>query len=113
MKNILVVNNDVDTMSLIQTWLHKKGYQVSYTENADEAVEKITIENPDLVILDVLQKDVLQKVEKKIQEKTFQVLMMTGYSDGFNVDDTNMVDDIIEKPFNLQSFEQKVKALVR
>ena len=37
MAKILVVNNDIDMMSLLKKWLQRKNYEVKYTSNGEDA----------------------------------------------------------------------------
>ena len=112
MKKILVVNNDFDTMTLLKSWLEKKTYNVRYTGNQEEVPKIIKEFRPELVIVDVLQKEVAEKLKTYKKTRSVPVLLMTGYT----LRQKNIflpVDDIIEKPFNLPLLEKKIEKLIQ
>ena len=53
-KKILIVDDDVDIISVLQTILTKEGYKVVTAMNKKEGIEKMLSEKPDLAILDVM-----------------------------------------------------------
>ena len=50
---ILIVDDDPTTRKLIGLFLKAKGYTVSYAENGLDGIEKIGMENPNLIITDL------------------------------------------------------------
>jgi two-component system chemotaxis response regulator CheY len=50
---ILIVDDDPTTRKLIGLFLKAKGYAVAYAENGLDGIEKIGIENPNLIITDL------------------------------------------------------------
>jgi two-component system chemotaxis response regulator CheY len=50
---ILIVDDDPTTRKLIGLFLKAKGYQVAYAENGLDGIEKIGMENPNLIITDL------------------------------------------------------------
>jgi len=111
MKNILVINNDFDTMSLLKSWLEKKGYRVKFTGNHDKAIQLLKEFNPALIIIDILQGPLVRAI-KSHKEFDIPMLLMTGYTSR-SVDRNLPVDDMIEKPFDLALFEKKIKKLLQ
>ena len=55
---ILVVDDELDTLGLIQLTLQTAGYQVQTAPGGQEALRIIRQEPPDLVILDIMMPDV-------------------------------------------------------
>ena len=111
MEKILVVNNDIDTMTLIKKWLEKKSYKVKYTGSHDEVPGLVKTFKPDLLLVDVLQKDVIKEIENTQKDLPVPVIMMTGYTLRQSVREVD-VDDIIEKPFDPYLLEKKIKKLL-
>ncbi|MEP6617094.1 MAG: response regulator [Ginsengibacter sp.] len=111
MEHILIVNNDEDTMSLLKMWLEKKNYKVTYTSKRDEVPKIVKEYNPRLIIVDVLQKEVVETLRIDEETSKVPVLLMTGYTQRQNLS-TIQVDDMIEKPFNLRLLEKKIERLV-
>ncbi len=53
-KKILIVDDDIDVITIIETILQKEGYQVISASDKKEGMKKIREEKPDLAILDVM-----------------------------------------------------------
>ena len=112
MKKILVVNNDFDTMSLLKSWLEKKTYEVKFTGNQKEVPRIMKEFAPELVIVDVIQKEVAEQLKINKKTRSVPVLLMTGYTLR-QMNNQLPVDDTIEKPFNLHLLEKKIERLIR
>ena len=112
MKKILVVNNDFDTMSLLKSWLEKKTYEVKFTGNQKEVPKIMKEFAPELVIVDVIQKEVAEQLKINKKTRSVPVLLMTGYTLR-QMNSQLPVDDTIEKPFNLHLLEKKIERLTR
>jgi two-component system alkaline phosphatase synthesis response regulator PhoP len=112
MKKILVINNDFDTMALLKTWLERKTYEVKYTGNQEEVPEIVKEFRPELVIVDVLQKDVAEQLKENEKTRSVPVLLMTGYTLK-QMNSPVPADDTIEKPFNLPLLEKKIERLIQ
>lgn len=113
MQKILVVNNDFDTMELLKSWLERKKYKVKFTGNEDEVHDIVKKFEPDLLIVDVLKDMVAKKVKSSEDMKSIPVLLMTGYTNTTRNITKEDVDDIIEKPFNLQVLQMKIEKLLK
>lgn len=53
-KKVLIVDDDIDVITVIETILTHEGYEVVSANNKKEGMEKIRAEKPDLAILDVM-----------------------------------------------------------
>jgi DNA-binding response OmpR family regulator len=53
-KKILIVEDDTELAKLTAEYLSSFGYTVVLEENGNEAVNRIKLEKPDLVILDIM-----------------------------------------------------------
>ncbi len=53
-KKILIVDDDIDVITVVKTILTKEGYEVISAMNKTEALEKLRNQKPDLAILDVM-----------------------------------------------------------
>ncbi len=83
-KKILVVDDDVAFCTMLQTFLKKKGYEVSSIFTGKEAFETIDKNSFDIVITDIRLPDSDgMEILKKTKEKSMdtQVILMTGYTD--------------------------------
>lgn len=53
-KKILLADDDPDVVEVISMLLEDEGYEIVTAKDGAEALEKIKLENPDLIILDLL-----------------------------------------------------------
>jgi CheY-like chemotaxis protein len=53
-KRILVVDDDIDVITVLRAILTKEGYEVISAVSKEEGLEKLRSEKPDLAILDVM-----------------------------------------------------------
>lgn len=51
---ILIIDDDIDVITIVETILKKEGYEVISANNKIEGMKKIQEEKPDLAILDVM-----------------------------------------------------------
>lgn len=54
---ILLVDDEPDLLRMVGYSLHREGYTVSVAQNGAEALEKVSTDIPDLIILDVMMPD--------------------------------------------------------
>ncbi len=54
MKKVLLADDDPDVIEVVSMLLEEEGYDVITAKDGGEALEKIRLESPDLVILDLL-----------------------------------------------------------
>ncbi len=83
-KKILVVDDDVAFCTLLQTFLKKKGFDVTNSFTGKEAFDIIDKNQFDVVITDIRLPDSDgMEILKRAKEKDFgiQVILMTGYTD--------------------------------
>ena len=110
MTKVLIVNNDIDTMSLIQRALVNRLYDVIFTGNGKDIPRLMKEFQPDVVLVDIIQNEVAESLKVNIETAKVPVLIMTGYS--YPESYTMYSDDIIHKPFNVQSLQAKIDGLL-
>ena len=82
-KKILVVEDDEHISKVYHVKLSKEGYDTVFAVNGEEGIEKITIEKPDLIILDLIvpKKDgfaVLEEIKKNPDLAKIPVLVLSN-----------------------------------
>jgi len=97
---ILVVDDDPDTVKFINIMLSRLGYQVVAATSGMEALERVQVEHPDLIILDVMMPgmdgyEVSRNLRRNPKTATTPILMFTakttiedklaGYDAGVNL----------------------------
>jgi DNA-binding response OmpR family regulator len=98
----------MDTLTLMQILLERDGYEVKYTAGKDEAIRLAGDFTPDLIIIDIAQKEIIPVLKKYGKENYIPILLMTGYSER-EMETESLVDDIIEKPFEFDLLLNKIE----
>lgn len=85
-KAVLVVDDEEDIVFILKSVLSKKGYKVVEAFSGKEAIEKMTKEKPDLVILDIMMQDingweVCKKIKSDEKTKNTPVAMLSVLAD--------------------------------
>ena len=112
MKKLLLIDDDIDFMILSKGWLETSDYEVECTVNAKHTKDIIEDFVPDLVIIDIYQKDILKHLKDHENTCTAPVILMTDYAYTLKYQDLP-VDDTIEKPFDLHQLLKKIKKLTQ
>jgi two-component system KDP operon response regulator KdpE len=115
---ILVVDDEPRVVRLVSEVLKAVGYQVIAANSGKSAVEMVALEQPDLVLLDILlpQGPDGYEVCRRIREfSDVPVIMLTAKAletdmlHGFDVG----ADDYLTKPFSAKELVARVKAVLR
>src|SRR5439155_18833119 len=85
-QTILVVDDKLDTLLLVRELLTSRGYNVTTASDADEAIQAIQAERPDLILLDVIMPgrsgyDLCHELKNDPSTRLIPVVMITGLSD--------------------------------
>ena len=116
-KTILVVDDEPRIVEAVSMNLDVEGYQVSAASNGYEALDKVTKELPDLVILDVMmpEMDGFETLKSIREVSSVPVIMLTVKGE-----ETDRVkgldlgaDDYVTKPFGPRELVSRVKAALR
>ena len=124
---ILVVDDDRDFIEATKIALESGSYEVSSAVNGKEALERIQLEPPDLIILDVMMDkgdegfDVCRKIKADPKYKHIPILMLTALVNitGFDFkpqagDEVWLpVEDYVDKPVNPSELLSRVEKLLK
>jgi two-component system alkaline phosphatase synthesis response regulator PhoP len=119
-KKILIADDEPDIIEIIQFNLQAEGYEVLTAKNGIEAIEKATVYQPDLIILDIMmpEKNGIEVCKTLRLQPSFAntlIIFLTALSD-----ETTEIkgletgaDDFITKPISPRVLVSKVNALFR
>lgn len=123
---ILIVDDDIDLIKSIQVILENQQYNVVTATSRTEGMEKIRVEKPDLVILDVMMEttqegfDMSREIRKDTGLKDMPILLLTGigartgvnFKAAVGMPDLIPVDGYIEKPVAPHILLDEIKKLL-
>lgn len=113
-KLILVVDDDPDLVEAVSMKIESKNYRVAQAYDGVEAMEKISLEKPDLVILDVMMPRkngwaVCDEIKKNDDLKDIVVVLLTAVADAVQSTSythhdgkTTLADDYVPKPIDME-----------
>lgn len=118
-EKILVVDDDLETVRILQIFLHRLGYEALAAFNGPQAVEMARTHQPDLIILDVMMPgmdgfEVSRSLRNIPETAAIPVLMVTART---SADDktrgyTAGADIYLTKPVHQMDLQANIKALV-
>ncbi len=117
-ERILIVDDEPRLVRLINEILRATGYQVTYTGSGERALQMIPVEQPDLILLDLVLQGELDGYEicRRVREYSHvPIIMITARAReadmlrGFDVG----ADDYITKPFSAKELLARVRAVLR
>ena len=117
---ILVVEDERDIAALVAYHLTREGYRVRTADSGAEAIEAISHERPDLVILDLMLPgfsgyDILAELRRRAATADVPVIVLTARRDeedrikGLELG----ADDYVTKPFSPKELVLRVAAVLR
>lgn len=115
MSKILVVDDDVDILSVMEILLTMKGFEVEVTAKGETAFSKIDSFKPDLILLDVLisgydGRTICRQLKSNENTRHIPVIMFSAHPGAAATIADYGADDFIAKPFDVSFLMQKVNA---
>ncbi len=118
--SVLVVDDDLTGFTVIQALLKPEGYQLSYAESGQTALEQVDAIAPDLILLDVMMPEldgieVCHRIKSDPNAAHIPIIIVTALSS--NEDLARCfeagADDFISKPLNRLELRARVRSLLR
>ena len=114
---ILIVDDEASILDIVEAYLSTKGYQVFRALSGNEALTKVDVVQPDLIVLDLMLPGLSGlEVCKKIRDSsTVPIIMLTAKTaekdilEGLSLG----ADDYITKPFSPKELVARVETVLR
>ena len=114
---VLVVDDEVQIRRFLDISLRAQGYAVSQAANGAEGLQRLAEDGADLVVLDIglpdmEGHDVLAELRQWSQVPVIMLSVRAGEAEKVRALD-NGANDYVTKPFGIQEFLARVRALLR
>ena len=118
--NILLVDDELDSVKPLMCALERQGYKPRYVPSSDEALASIQQEMPDLILVDVLLGqdngfDLFRKIRALPNGQDITMLFLSGLGEVDNtVTGLNLgASDFILKPYDLREISARIALQLR
>lgn len=118
-RKVLVVDDEQDVLELLTYNLKQAGYEVLSAEDGKEALWKVRVYSPDIIVLDIMLPiidglEVCKTLKKDPQNSKIPIIMLTARANesdrikGFE----SGADDYLVKPFSVRELILRIKRLL-
>jgi len=116
---ILIADDDLEIQKMVKAALKPIGADLVFADDGEQALEKLLVEMPDLVILDVMMPkltgwEVAKYIRGHDNLKDVKILVLTAIGEKVSDATSPLVgaDDHLDKPFTFEELADRVRALL-
>jgi Lrp/AsnC family transcriptional regulator, regulator for asnA, asnC and gidA len=121
---IMIVDDDPDFVEVTHVLLEREGYQTRTASSGNAALQAMTADPPDLLIMDIMMQGILdgwdasRRVRQDPRLRHLPILAVssitsTDYLSMVPTDDDNLIDNFFSKPVDAQQLVAEVKRLLK
>lgn len=119
MATILIVEDDPDALSILETFLGSRGYETHGAANGKQGLARLDDVRPELVILDVMMPgldgwEVARRIRRRPDHADIGIIMLSARDgDAARQEGTDAGADVyLVKPVGLEELEAQVESLL-
>jgi CheY-like chemotaxis protein len=114
MPRILIVDDDKDLLTVVQSLLHKKGFEVYINNDSDDIAQSVRTCKPQVILLDVFLAgidglEVCKRLKSAPYSRHIPIIIFSAYP---RVAETAIYEfganDFIAKPFEMNDLVRKI-----
>jgi DNA-binding response OmpR family regulator len=120
MYKILVVDDDAETLRMVEQFLEREGYIVDSAHSAREALALVEADDPELFIINTYLPGMdglllCRKLRDNPKTANTPIIFLTGHGSPYGVSDALGAggDDYLRKPFALRELSARIRAHLR
>jgi len=117
---VLIVDDNAQNVELLQAFLESLPVKLVTAIDGIDALEKVALHNPDLILLDIMMPrmsgfQVCKRLKSDLKTKDIQILMVTALNELGDIEQASEcgTDDFVSKPVNKLELLTRVKSLLR
>lgn len=118
-KRILIADDDPDILDLLESFLKKKGYEITAVVNGKDALQQAENGGFDLVLLDVMMPyidgyHVAYEISSRFGAQAPRMLIMTSrdVASEKGIALLSGAADVLQKPFTLDDLDRKMSEIL-
>jgi DNA-binding response OmpR family regulator len=118
-KRVLLADDDMDVRALVRRAIASLDVEIIEARDGEETLEAILVEEPDLIVLDVMMPtlngwEILKYIRSKPEIANTAVLMLTGVGRSVNALTAPLygADAYLDKPFEIDDVVEAVRRLL-
>lgn len=116
-KKVLIVDDDTNICELLRLYLEKDGFGTCIANDGEAAIVKFNVEEPDMVLLDIMlpKLDGWQVCRTIRKTSNVPIIMLTAKGETFDkILGLDLgADDYVTKPFDSKEVVARVRAVLR
>jgi CheY-like chemotaxis protein len=122
-KKVLIVDDEEDVRTYLNSLLKNNGYETELAEDGEEALKRVQQFHPNLIILDIIMPNksgvgFYRSLKKSKEFSDIPVVVLSGitaYKDFFARDRGGLPkpEDFVEKPFSTDDLLHKIATYVK
>jgi DNA-binding response OmpR family regulator len=118
MSRLLVVDDDLDLLTVVKSLLRKKGFKVSTYSDWDKAWEAVKSYDPQLILLDVFLNgvdglEICKRLKNSTYTRHIPIIMISSFPGVANTAIYEFgADDFIAKPFEMNELVKKIHRVI-
>ena len=116
-KKVLIVDDDTNICELLRLYLEKDGFDTYIANDGEAAIVKFNVEEPDMVLLDIMlpKLDGWQVCRTIRKTSNVPIIMLTAKGETFDkILGLDLgADDYVTKPFDSKEVVARVRAVLR
>lgn len=115
---VLIIEDEIELRVVISNYLLKEGYICELAENYQKAEEKLSVNEYDIILLDITLPDgngleLLKSIKNRNVKSGIIIISAKNSTDDKILGLDLGSDDYITKPFQLSELNSRIKALIR
>jgi DNA-binding response OmpR family regulator len=117
MTKVLIIDDDPDVRTVMNVLMTKQGYEVETAFSREDALSKLEIFQPSVILLDVLLsgtdgRELCREIKQNEEKKFVPVIMVSAHPGAAENIASYGADDFISKPINTQLLLEKLDRVV-
>lgn len=117
MATLLVVDDELDTLTVLEILLSMEGYRVVTARDGEKALEKLEHDPPDLIITDLMMPgmdglELSRRVRKHPQTAKTPIILSTAASARVTEQDDPLFDVVLQKPVDIDVLLGAIRSLL-